>query len=325
MGQQKINLLLTGAGTQTFVNVIDALTKTKKFKLNIIGCDIDPLAHGLYLCNKGIIIPRANNPEYINVLVDICRKKKIDILVPLLSLEYPKISKAKKKFEEIGTIVPISDYSTIRITMDKKLTFDFFAKNSISTPKTFLPEEIPSSPTYPLIIKPRRSSGTKNVYKLENPKDLARYLKIVPDPIIQEFLEGEEYTIDTLSYWDSTPITIIPRVRLRVMDGKSVRGKTIHNAELISQVREIIKKLNLIGPANIQCFKIDNKFMFTEINPRFSAGGLPLAVEAGVNTPELLIRMAKNEVLKEHMNYKKNLFMLRYFTEIFINEKEIIK
>jgi len=325
MGQQKINLLLTGAGTQTFVNVIDALTKTKKLKLNIIGCDIDPLAHGLYLCNKGVIIPRANNPEYINVLVDICRKKKIDILLPLLSLEYPKISKAKEKFEKIGTIVPISDYSTVRITMDKKLTFDFFVKNNIPTPKTFLPGEIPSKPAYPLIIKPRRSSGTKNVYKLNNPEDLAHYLKIVPDPIIQEFLEGEEYTIDTLSYWNSAPITIIPRARLQVMDGKSVKGKTIRNARLVSQTRKIIKKLNLVGPANIQCFRVGKKFIFTEINPRFSAGGLPLAVGAGVNTPELLIRMAKNEKLREHMNYRNNLIMLRYFTEIFINEKEIIK
>ncbi len=320
-----INLLLTAAGTQTFSNFVTGVKKGSNRRLRIVACDIDRLAYGLYLADKAYLIPKASSPEFIPTLLEICKKEKIDVLVPLLSLEYPKVSRAKKKFNKIGVSVPISDFSTVRKAIDKKLTYDFFIKNEIPTPASYLPKEIPKKLSYPLIIKPRKLSGSKSIYKVNSRHEISHYLKLVPNPIIQEFIEGQEYTVDTLSYWDSTPIAIVPRVRIQTMDGKSVKGKTVDEPGLVSLVQTIIRKLKLIGPSNIQCFKVGDEYFFTEINPRFSAGGLPLAIEAGVNTPLLLVQMALGKKVFGPLSYKKDLYMLRYFTELFVKEDQLIK
>jgi biotin carboxylase len=74
----------------------------------------------------------------------------------------------------------------------------------------------------------------------------------------------------------------------------------------------------LYGAANIQCIKRGEKYFFTEINPRFSAGGLPLTIEAGANTPYLLVKMVLGQKIKPISDFTDHLIMMRYFSETFV-------
>jgi len=318
-----INLLLTGAGTQTFANVFYALKKSKN-SLRIIACDINSRAYGMYLADKAYIVHKAGSPDFISGILKICRQEKIDVLIPLLSMEYLKFSRSKNLFKKYGIVIPISDYQAVKVASDKKLTYEFFLRHNIPTPSTFLPAALPTELLFPLVVKPRLMSGSKFFRLVKTRLELDLALKKVPRPVVQKFLQGKEYTVDVLADFDSQPIAVVPRTRLVVKEGKSVQAKTISNPLLTEQVKIIIRKLKLAGPANIQCFKVGPKFYFTEINPRFSAGGLPLTVAAGINTPELLLKMAKGEKINPQTEYKDNLYMFRYLTEKIVQQDNII-
>jgi len=66
-------------------------------------------------------------------------------------------------------------------------------------------------------------------------------------------------------------------------------------------------------------------FYFTEINPRFG-GGYPLTHYAGVNFPQLIIKLIKGEKVEPIIGeYKEGVLMLRYDEGIFISEEELLK
>lgn len=55
---------------------------------------------------------------------------------------------------------------------------------------------------YPLIIKPIAGAGSADTYRLENDEDLEQALNLiqhVPEVSVEEFIEGEEFTFDTVS------------------------------------------------------------------------------------------------------------------------------
>ena len=51
--------------------------------------------------------------------------------------------------------------------------------------------------------------------------------------IYQEYLPGDEYTIDVLSDMDSNPITSVPSVRMQTRGCFSTKGKIVLDKELI--------------------------------------------------------------------------------------------
>ncbi len=323
--QKKVNILLTSAGTQTFNNILQALRQQKEIKYSIIACDTNPYAYGLYLIKRKYLIPRATSKEYIPALIEICKREKVDILIPLYSAEFPVLAPKRNMFRQVGVIIPISDEKVIKIASDKWLTYNFFRKNGIPTPESFIPGKIPSNLHYPVIIKPRSLSGSKYVYKSESSKDLDYFQTITPNPIVQTYIEGNEYTVDALSDLNGKPIIAVPRLRLDVMDGKSVVGKTIRDPKMIYFVRRIIAKLGLKGPCNIWYIRKKNRYYFTEINPRFSAGGLPLTVKAGVNTPLLLLKIALKMKISSKISYRDNIIIFRFLSEKFVQENQLIK
>lgn len=318
---RKTNVLLTAAGTMKGPTVISMLRAQKEYNVKIVACDMDPLSAGLFFADSYYLVPQANDPSYISRLLEICKKEKINVLIPLLSKELPVISQNKAIFKENRVEVIVSDWTVIRTTQDKWLTYLFFKKHKIATPKTWLPKLLPKNLKFPLMVKPRISSGTKNITKAENRSQLKLALKTTKDPILQKFIDGQEYTIDLIADQNGHLLGAVPRIRIKVMDGKSVKGKTVRHILMNKLVSKIVKKLSLYGPANIQCIETDKKeIFFTEVNPRLAAGGLPLAVAAGLNIPLICLKLALGDNVKPYKQTKRSLYMVRYLDEIFIKK-----
>ena len=137
--------------------------------------------------------------------------------------------------------------------------------------------------------------------------------------IYQEYLPGDEYTIDVLLDMDSKPLISVPRIRLQTRGGISTKGQIILDRELIEESFKIAKFLKIIGPCCIQVKKdINNLFKLVEINPRLG-GGTIFTTLAGANFPQMIVDMIEGK----HINLPNisEITILRYFEEIIINEK----
>lgn len=327
MKKREVNVLITSAGRR------GALVKCFKKSIRemencigkIISVDASPLAAALHLSDKHCIVPRILDPDYINILLNICKEENIKLVIPTIDTELLILSQNKKKFEKNGIRIAISDTKVIEICQDKLKTFNFFKENNIPTVETFLPKKIEKMRNlkYPLFIKPCKGSASINTHKINNRKELNFFIDYIDNPVIQEYAEGQEFTLDVLADLKGKVINVVPRERIEVRAGEINKGRTLKEQEIIKYGKIIVEKLGGIGPITIQCFKKGDEIKFTEINPRFG-GGYPLSFAAGANYPELLIRMVLEEKIAPRLGeFEENLVMLRWEDAVFIQKDRL--
>lgn len=316
------NILITGMGSTTAISVVKGLRQQQEVSTKIIGVDINHKNEiaGSKFCDVFYQIPLAVNDNYILRLIDICEAENISIIFPIVDIELEIIATHINEFISRKIKVWVSSIETIKICNNKYQTYKFFLNHQIPTPFTWLPEEIKGKEenlTYPLIVKPQNGFGSADIFCAKNPIELNFTLKKITQPIVQEYLEGKEFTIDVVADEQSNILAVVPRERIEVKAGICYKGKTIKNEQIISQTKKIAELLSIKGHCNIQC-RLHNEIpIFFEINPRFS-GTLPLTIAAGVNSPLILVKLAKEQPLKQNFfNFQEGVYMARYWEEYF--------
>jgi carbamoyl-phosphate synthase large subunit len=318
--QKKLNILITAASRRValirfFSNSLRKLGLGGK----VVTTDINPLSPGLYVSDFHHFVPLTTAPDYLERLKQVCEQENIDVIIPTIDDELVLMGAAREEFAKLGITIVISPPGTSEICNDKWLTFEAFSKWGIPTPFTWLPSNLPEMKKlkFPLFLKPRKGRGSVNTYPIRNQKELAFFLGYVKDAIVQEYLEGPEFTLDTFIDFDGEPIAVVPRRRLWVRSGVMDKGRTENIPELIDIGITVAKKLNIIGPANIQVKYKGKKPMVFEVNPRFS-GGIPLTVKAGADFPTWICKLLTGETLKPRIGaFEDGLVMMSYEDNIF--------
>jgi carbamoyl-phosphate synthase large subunit len=324
---KKISVLITGAGTATCQSVIKGFRQQKEIDVRVTTVDVNPDSAGRYFSHSFYAVPMAKEPNFLDELLNICKKEKIQLLIPIVDYEFQKIARNKNLFEEFGCKVAISSPETISIFNEKDKTYKFFKENNIPTPKTYSPEELkkPNSLKYPLFMKPREGRATLDVHKINNPQELEYYSSISEDFIVQDFHAGKEFTIDALTDFEGNVIEVLPRQRIETKVGLSYKGITVKDDEMIRYGKLIMEKGKIIGHCNIQFFKTDKGIIFFEANPRYS-GTLVLSLAAGFNSPLLLAKIALGEKVKPRIGqFEDGVLMLRYWEEVFVGKDGKVK
>jgi carbamoyl-phosphate synthase large subunit len=321
--RDNFNILFTSSGRR--VSLIrkfkDALFK-ENMNGKIVTTDLKNTAPTSLIGDKHFIVSKVNNPSYITELLEICRQEDIKLLIPLIDSELIVLAKNKQLFEGIGVRVLISSEELIEISCNKVKSYKFFITKNIPTPKVYKNSEIEEGLfRFPLLIKPLDGSSSKGVTVIRNEKELKFFKEYIPNAMIQEFISGDEYTVDVIVDFEGNIKTIVPRLRIETRAGEVSKGKTVRDIDVIKAVEDLVKVLpGPIGCITIQCFKQRNgEIKFIEINPRFG-GGVPLSIQAGANIPLWIIKMCKGEkiIISEEENWRENIMMLRYDEAIFM-------
>jgi len=316
MVKEKIKIIRSAVGSMPSWGLIEELQNAG---VEIIGTDSNPLSFGLYLLKKSYVAPQGDDPNFIKEILKIIDKEQPDAILSGPEEELLTLSKNKGRIEERGTLLLCPDYEYVEICTDKKKTNEVFERIGIPTPELFTDAD---SVKFPCIIKPRFGRGSLDIYIAKNEDDLHFYLKKVNEPVIQEFVQGEEYTVDILADKEGNVLSAIPRLRLGIESGISVKGKTVYDKEIVDYSNEIAKKLKLFGPSCIQCIRNENGVKFIEVNTRFGGGSI-LSIKADPTIIPNLIKMVRGVNPTPNKGFKEGLTMLRYHSEVFIFENEI--
>lgn len=322
----EVNILITSVSRKVWlVKAFKDALRQEGIDGKVISADINNLSAGLYVSNRHYLVPPSSDQNFIPIILGICKKENIKLLIPTRDGELLLFAKNKEKFEKQGMHVMVSNPEIIEICNDKYRFYQFLTENNIPTPKTYISEQI-NFPFihYPLLVKSRYGSASKNVFKVENEEELKFFINYVPNPIIQEFANGKEYTIDLLTDFNGKVLTLVPRERIETFCGESYKGKTIKDIKMIEYAKNLAEKLGTIGHITIQCIKNDVGIKFIEVNPRFGGGAI-LGIKSGANTPLLILRLINGKRLKSQIGeFKENLIMLRYTKDLFIQNGEVI-
>lgn len=312
---ENVKIIRSAVGSMPSISIIKELINSN---VEIIGIDSDPLSYGLYALDKSYLVPKGDDPNFINKILDIINLERPHAILSGPEEEILTLSANKEQIEDKGTIVLCPDYEYVKICSDKIESHYAFKNLGIPVPEIYDMDSV----KYPCIIKPRSGRGSSNVYKANNESEFNFYINKVNDPIIQEFIEGEECTIDVLADKKGNSLSIIPRSRLYTESGISVKGKTVYDSEIIYYAKKLAKELKLFGPTCIQCIKNEKGLKFLEINTRFGGGSI-LSLKADPTFIPNLIRLIKGEKPKHSKGFIEGLVMLRNYSEIFLSEEHL--
>lgn len=315
------NILITSASrkvslVRNFKNAIGGNGK-------IYAADINVESPALYFADKYLIVPRSDDPNFIDFIIDFCKNNEVKLIIPTRDEELILFSKNKSLFDEIGVKLMVSDVETIEICQDKLKFINFCKNNGFGIPKTFENIQSIAKEDFPLFLKPIVGKSGIDTFKVDSFEELNKILSGDNEFIIQECVEAPEYTIDLFADFEGNVISAVPRQRVNVWGGESLVTKTVNNKIIIDGSVRLAEKLKLKGHNTIQCFFDGVNIKFIEINPRFG-GAASISFEAGANSAEFLIKLLNGEKLESKIgNFKDNLVALRFVEDYFIDGQDL--
>jgi len=324
MAESSIRILIEAAGTATCLSVLKGLKQQARHPYWSMVVDMDPQAAGRYAADAFAVVPSSKKDAYADRILELCAKNRIDLFIPIMDYGFPALAARKQEFLQAGCLPLIADPEAIAVCMDKYNTHLFFHDHKIYSPKTFTEpgDLIP----FPCIIKPRTGGvASQGVFLAGNKNELAFHTR-EPNYVIQECIQGREFTADCLSSLDGKEfIAAVIRERVSTKGGVSIKSKVVspeETAKITPVLETIACALHLPGAYNIQGFILNTgDICFIEINPRF-AGTHTFTIRAGLNSIACILDMLRGEKapeqLRKELTINTRLEMTRYWNEIFI-------
>jgi len=310
------------------IAVIRSLRESGQWEGKIIGLAYDALDTGIYdegLIDEVYLLPYPfDRAGLLQRLSDITRKTRIDVLMPLLDLELLDLPVLAPALKKLGINLLIPNISQVRIHLKLRLA-EFCEQNGVRYPKQVtigLQESIAAS--IHALGKPVMIKGIIHEAHLAHSVEeaLIYYNKISKrwglPIIIQEYIQGEEYNTDCLTDRDGKLIGMVAMRKLGLTDkGKAWSGVTVRDEKLLSLSRDILTKLNWIGPVELEFVKqrSSGEFYLLEINPRFGTW-IYLAAKAEQNLPLAAVQIAMGHEVEPFQTYRPGLMFVRHSRDI---------
>lgn len=322
------NILITSAGRR--VGLVRAFqTELKKLfpYAKVYTAESNPQWSSACRISDGFFtVPRVDNENYINSILEICINKEIKIVIPTFDLELLVMSDSKELFLLNNIHIIVSDFDLITNCRDKRQTNILFKDLKIKTPSSI----DKMNPSFPLFIKPYDGSLSKDIYLINCKEELTDSLLNNPKLMFMEYIDPKdfnEYTIDAYYDKNSDLRCLVPRRRIEVRGGEISKGKT----EKLNFYKTLKNKLSNIkgakGCLTIQFFvgKETEEIIGIEINARFG-GGFPLSYASGANYPKyIILEYLLNESITFNDNWIENRVMLRFDSEVILDQDDFTK
>lgn len=319
-----LNILVTGAGGAVAHSIIKALNHSA-LDFRLFTTSSLTWGAALYVGEKGLLVPGADDEAYIPAITHICRKCSIDVLLVGTDSEIMKLSCRREDIErDSGAKVIVGDPGTLTIGCDKWVTCEFLRENNIDYPCTVQAEDITGVRElvedlgFPLVVKPRSFSGSKGFIIVRDEEDLHYALLRPGGLVVQEFLQGEneEYTVCVVVSRDGSVLGSIGMKRV-MHCGLTVAAVVDEFPQVQAYAEEIAQKMQPYGACNVQLRLTPRGPVCFEINPRFS-GTDGQSAAYGFNAVEAVIR---NYVLGEDdidlSEYRRG-FFARFWNELYV-------
>ena len=311
-----MNILFCSAGRR--VELLKDFRKSMDEDDRIIAADLSSLAPALYVADTYYLVPRIDDPDYLDTILDICRKEKINAVTTLIDPEIELLAKNRVRFEEIGVEVLAPYTETAELCFDKFKMYQYLTKHGISTPDTWgdynsaMAAIANGSLAFPVFVKPRTGSGSVGARKVQDAETLKTLCETDTSLIIQRLMTGDldaDVYIDTISH---KAVSAFSKRKLETKIGGASKTISFKDDKLFEFIQKITDLLEFNGPVDMDFFYQDGTYYLSEVNPRFGGAYLH-AYGAGID----FVKFIKNnlngvENAPVFGNYDNDVVMMMY-------------
>lgn len=276
-----------------------------------------------YCAGQVTVADSLRDPEdFVSDLVRLTQNKKADMLIPVTEASLLAVLPRRARF---GCVVPFPTADAFERICDKREVLEKAGLHGLPVPaqidiasateRTRLDQLL----NFPLVLKPSRSvSGPEGgraragvAYASDRTELLAAFDSFPPAAypiLVQQRITGAGFGISVL-LWDGELRAAFAHRRIREKPpsgGVSVLRESIPlDTDLLSKSIDLLRDFNWQGVGMVE-FKLDDKSgtpYLMEINGRLW-GSLQLAIDAGVDFPNLLVESAIGKKVTPVIAYK---------------------
>ncbi len=313
-----MNILVTNIGRRVyFVDFLLKLRRDLKVK-KIFVSDNNKYISGMNVKNTtSIKTPQVREgvQNYLNSILNIVKKNKINLIIPCTNYDLFVLSKNKKKFDLLSCNLSISRPELIEKLLNKKKMHKLCVDNKIPTPKIFNTYNETKKLRKKKYVKKKifghSSLGLKIINKIKK-NDFEK------DFVIQKFIKGQEYHMDILNDANGNFLDSCTKKKLSMRFGETDIAKLENSRSFFNFSKKISKVFKHVG--NLDCdFILDKKgkFHFIDFNPRFG-GGYAFTHSFGFD----FLRSYISSLLNKKIKFKKKLRVKIFSKSIQISENK---
>ncbi|KAF0235671.1 MAG: hypothetical protein FD181_3338 [Prolixibacteraceae bacterium] len=335
MAKQKITLAVTGLNNTDNpgpgVPVIRGAKESEDFDVRVIGLVYENLEPGIYmegLCDRifQIPYPSAGSDDLIERIEWIHRQEKIDVLIPNFDAELFSFMKNEQRLKDMGIHTFLPTIKQFQEREKDKLP-EFGEKYGVKVPRSINMgsfsqiAEIEEKMDYPVMVKGQFYDAYLAVNEEQVKQAFHKLAAKWGLPVIaQEFVKGTEVNVIALGDGNGNTIAAVPMRKQYITDkGKAWGGITLADDKMMELTRMIIQKTKWKGGMELELIKTNNgEYYLIEINPRIPAW-VYLAVGAGQNIPDALIKLALGWDVKPMTTYKIGKMFVRYSYDMIVD------
>ena len=266
-----LNILVTGCGGDIGQSLGKILVKLAYVK-NLYGIDISDKNAAQFIYPNFSVGLRVDDALHLSQLETFIKDNAIDIVIPIAEPELRYFSE-NNILETIGGAKLITASSlALEIGFDKYKTAQFLKAEGFPFPETFLAEDLKTISRFPVILKSRTGSGSKDIYKVNTMNEFSFYTRNDSEGfVVQEFITDKNGEF-TCGLYRSSKGEIRSQIFKRELHGGySGYGEVIENETITQLLEKLAVKLDLVGSINVQLRIADSYPKVFEINPRFSS------------------------------------------------------
>jgi len=297
MSDNKKRILIFPCGSEIGLEVNRALANDIHFEM--FGASSLP-DHGKFVYKNYIEgVPFVDKENFIDEIEAICKKYKIDFIVPAHDSAVLKLA---QNTDRLSAKLITSPVKTCEIARSKKETYKKL-KDIIKCPKTY--EISDKNIKYPVFVKPDVGQGSKGAQKVNNNSELLYAYQQNKEIVISEYLPGDEYTVDCFTNNKGELLFAQGRKRGRIYNGISVNSTPVYNPKL-HEIAEIINSHFVFR--GMWFFQVKEnshgEFVLMEFAPRI-AGTMGMYRGLGINFIQLALYDAMGldvKILKNKFN-----------------------
>lgn len=324
-----VTVMMSASGSQFAPGIIKCFKDNGEREIKVVGGDMSTDPTNKYLVDKFYRVPAVKDPAYADVLLDICKKEKVDIFFPQMSAELPVLLENISCFDDAGIKVSITRNDSLYIANNKLRLFEFMRENNIPVSNFAVISSLADFdkaireigyPEKPVCVKLTESSGARGVRVIDDSKsryhifahekpdsfyisydDMKKTLEDAdefPELMVMEYLSGDEYDVDLIA--DNGRVLYMAGRRNPVMVMSITQESVLEkNEEAYRIAEQIVEKLGLDGVIGIDYkFAEDGSCRLLEINPRIDAT-VSIFAAGGLNLPYLQVKHLLGEDLPE--------------------------
>ena len=324
-----ITILVSASSSPTMPGQLNCYRGNGERRIRVVGVDMSADPSAKYLVDAFYQVPAATDPDYCDVMLEICRKEQVDVYFPNISAEVSAVAQRKSEFEANGTIVSISDQKAVEIANNKLRAFDYLSKKGIPLPAYYGVHDLQDFekgceflgyPERPVCLKIVDNSGSRGVRILDAGRDryqifahekpnsfftsfedmlsILRSREKLDEMMLVEYMPGNEYTVDLLAD-HGTVLYVAGRENVDSLMSIA-QESVVRKIDLAYDIsRQAVEALGLDGNVGLDfMLNVEGIPYLMDINPRITATVSVIAA-AGLNLPYLRIKQLLGEPLPE--------------------------